>query len=112
MNITLCMPAGKPKGWYDATGTRYYHPQELDGASTVTTGQVMKKEENHILATNLRIYAKTADYPSVKAAMLRAADEIERLMIKIEKYAFHDRHCLKLLNQQTRCTCGYDRIYE
>lgn len=29
MEIKRCKPAGKTEGWYDAAGTRYYHPQEL-----------------------------------------------------------------------------------
>lgn len=76
----------------------------------------MKKDENYILAANLRIYAKTSDlislYPSVTSAMLRAADEIERLMMKIEVHADHSRYCLKLLNPQSECTCGFNKIYE
>lgn len=72
----------------------------------------MGKNENHILATNLRIYAEFSDFPSVKSAMVMAADEIERLMIKIEKHAVHDRYCIKILNPQSKCNCGYDKIYE
>lgn len=76
----------------------------------------MKKEENYTLAANLKIYAKTSClsslYPSVASAMLGAADEIERLMMKIEKYAWHDATCPSHVVERKECTCGYDKIYE
>ena len=89
MEITRCTPIGKPEGWYDASGTRYYHPQELSAKLAKVTAQRDRlKELTSKIKTFLQAHSKEVlnGYGGVIGYTVKlTASQTEAIMDEIER---------------------------